>query len=1113
MKYFEKLKGILDKSWKILLIFTMVISMLALKGNNSIKDVIAYSGYPKSINVKYHGKLTYSGSTVGDFTVNGKQAFCMAHELPTPGNDTKMTAEIYDNVTIRKVLYYGWSGPKQWSGFKSRAQGVVVTSLTLSHYYYGTKERTIQKDFMDYIKNKTVPNYKVKFSTSSVNAYMSGTIQRTPSVTLNSGMTDNSVSVTLQNDVTYVDETHNKRQKGGTVKIYGKTKFHLEAPLTKNLGTWSTGNKSQGAIFAPVLSQTKIGKVQPIGYPDWAVDPMDITSLKVKWVDLGNLKLGKQEKETGKMVADTYFKVSYNSDMSNYKGIWKTGKDGYVTINNLKAGAVYVQEIKVPDHLILDKTIRKVTIEKGKTVSFTNKNNLKPTSLKLGKQELETGKMVAGALFKVSKNSDMSNYRGIYKTGSDGYVTLSNLLPGTYYIQEVGVPAHLILDKTIHKVTVTYDKPGVFIKKNNLRKGNLKLGKQDEKNRMVPNTLFKVSQKSDMSNYRGIYKTGSDGYVTLSNLLPGTYYVQEVGVPNHLILDKTIHKVVVNYDKTTTFMKTNRVKPARLDIIKTGEVLTDYKDGNFVFEEKGLPDMEVQIFAEEKIFDYMTGKTYQKGDLVKTVRTGKDGKISVNLPLGKYRIHEYKAPLGFVLSSVDQYVTLSSSSPTQTLVTASKSFYNERQKVKINAIKVDGMTQERLQNAVIGLYANEDIYNYQGKKLVDKGTLLLSKETDKNGNIVFDIDLPLVDVYLEEIQPPEGYVKIDKKYYIDIKSTDQTTQIYNFSRTIVNNPKPVEISKKAITGSEELEGAKLQIIDVLTKEVVEEWISTDKPHMTNELLVGRRYILREILSPDGYTIANDIEFTVNGDKSVQKVTMIDELTKVDISKQDATNGKELPDAKLEIIDPITNKVVREHISTNEPWIIEGLIWNKEYILRETLAPDGYETANEIRFTVGKDNKVVMKDEPLEPEELGEEPVFTNIQVNKIDSQTKELIKSKDFEFTLYSDSECTQVLKIVHADKKNGTATFKALKFGTYYIKETNAPKGYSLSDEVKKVVINEKLNGVGGTYSFEYANTLLPTKFAKTSDNTQMIPYMIITGVSGLLSVYFYRSRRKEEI
>ena len=105
----------------------------------------------------------------------------MQHEKPTPGTGTKITQEIYNNGNIQKVLDYGWAGIKQWSGFKSKAQGVVVTSLALSHYYNGTKERAIINDFMNYIESKTVPDYLVKFSTSSVNAYVSGSIQRTPS--------------------------------------------------------------------------------------------------------------------------------------------------------------------------------------------------------------------------------------------------------------------------------------------------------------------------------------------------------------------------------------------------------------------------------------------------------------------------------------------------------------------------------------------------------------------------------------------------------------------------------------------------------------------------------------------------------------------------------------------------------------------------------------------------------------------------------------------------------------------------------------------------------------------------------------------------------------------
>ena len=93
--------------------------------------------------------------------------------------------------------------------------------------------------------------------------------------------------------------------------------------------------------------------------------------------------------------------------------------------------------------------------------------------------------------------------------------------------------------------------------------------------------------------------------------------------------------------------------------------------------------------------------------------------------------------------------------------------------------------------------------------------------------------------------------------------------------------------------------------------------------------------------------------------------MQDDTTKVMISKQDITNGKELPGTTLQIIDEDGN-VVEEWVSTDEAHFIEGkLIAGKEYTLRETIAPEGYEIANEIRFTVNEDGtmtEVVMYDE-------------------------------------------------------------------------------------------------------------------------------------------------------
>ena len=97
--------------------------------------------------------------------------------------------------------------------------------------------------------------------------------------------------------------------------------------------------------------------------------------------------------------------------------------------------------------------------------------------------------------------------------------------------------------------------------------------------------------------------------------------------------------------------------------------------------------------------------------------------------------------------------------------------------------------------------------------------------------------------------------------------------------------------------------------------------------------------------------------------------MYDDTTKVHVSKRDITTNKELPGAKLQILDGDT--VVEEWVSTDEEHIVEDkLIAGKEYILREITAPEGYEVANDITFKVSEDGsvtQVIMYDEHT-PEE-------------------------------------------------------------------------------------------------------------------------------------------------
>ena len=146
--------------------------------------------------------------------------------------------------------------------------------------------------------------------------------------------------------------------------------------------------------------------------------------------------------------------------------------------------------------------------------------------------------------------------------------------------------------------------------------------------------------------------------------------------------------------------------------------------------------------------------------------------------------------------------------------------------------------------------------------------------------------------------------------------------------------------------------------------VVEEWVSSKEEHVIYGLPEGS-YTLHEELAPyeDGYVSASDVMFEVKEDGSVTKVEMKDEYSKVEISKTDLTTGKELEGAKLQIIRK-DGTVLEEWITDGKPHSVEKLPVNEELTLREITAPDGYEIAEDVTFTL-KDTmevqKVEMKD--------------------------------------------------------------------------------------------------------------------------------------------------------
>ena len=326
--------------------------------------------------------------------------------------------------------------------------------------------------------------------------------------------------------------------------------------------------------------------------------------------------------------------------------------------------------------------------------------------------------------------------------------------------------------------------------------------------------------------------------------------------------------------------------------------------------------------------------------------------IVTKLPAGSYVLHEVAAPEGYVIATdiafsidvnnvvaienVDALATDENGVPTIIMV-------DDTTKVHITKTDITGdkeLAGARLQ--VIDENGNiVDEWTSTTEAHIIEGVLIAGKEYTLH----------------EEISPDGHVVANDITFTV---SEDGSVDLV----TMKDDTTKVHISKTDITGDKELEGARLQVIDE-TGNVVDEWISTTEEHIIEgKLVAGKEYTLHEEISPDGYVVANDITFKVSEDGSVDVVVMKDETTKARISKRDITTDKELPGAKLQIIDEDGN-TVEEWTSTNEAHYIEGkLIVGKTYTLREITAPDGYEIANDIQFTVNEDGsvtEVVMHD--------------------------------------------------------------------------------------------------------------------------------------------------------
>lgn len=351
-------------------------------------------------------------------------------------------------------------------------------------------------------------------------------------------------------------------------------------------------------------------------------------------------------------------------------------------------------------------------------------------------------------------------------------------------------------------------------------------------------------------------------------------------------------------------------------------------------------------------------------------------------------------------------------------------FYNDREHARVGVYKINQETGKYLAGAVFNLYTRDDIYDVDGNKLFSAGDLIsTSPETVADGYTYFNCDIPIRgewygqsdrldastnsgNYFIRELRAPLGYYLNDAEMDVTFTYDGEVLQVLD--STCANKPTEMWVSKRDLTNDEELPGATLIIKDAKDN-IVDTWVSTDTPHRVTGLHFDEEYTLTEKRPADGYAVADDIVFRLERKadadgheldeadvyylKDKKKLWIIpwekwellddatvilrDDITRVQISKVDIATGKELPGAELVIKDKDGNTVT-QWVSEDKPHYIEKLPAG-EYALTEITAPNGYQLAESIAFTVlptGELQTVVMKDARI-PEETPHEDSPSN----------------------------------------------------------------------------------------------------------------------------------------
>ena len=826
-----------------------------------------------------------------------------------------------------------------------------------------------------------------------------------------------------------------------------------------------------------------------------------------------------------------------------------TNKNGEAVIKDLPLGKYRVKETKAPAGFVLNPDSQEVafiykdqnTPEIEEKLEFSNERQ--KVELSVEKRDAETGKALKGATFGLyNKEAISSGDKVIVKadtllqeitSNEKGKAAFTLDLPlGRYYVKELQAPAGYVSSDEILEFDATYQGQDVKTIKLKSVKKNQPTTVEVTKADITTGTELDGASMSVLDkdgNVIDSWTSVKDSPHVIKRLQVGkTYILREELAPYGYLRATDVEFTISDTAEVQKVKMEDEVPVARLLVNKKGEFLDSVSlldnakgmiEHLFNYVTGNLTDVTFNVYAAEAIraADGVSADYYAADELVGSITTDGNGIAQMdNLPLGRYYIVEKETAHGYVLDNEPRYVDLTYRDQDTPLVTYSADWQNARQRVQVEVLKKEKDSDKVLSGAIFGLYAADDIVSSKGKVLLAKDTLIELKTTDEDGKIQFVADLPVDSrYYIKELAAPDGYVTDQEPQEFTFEYQGSGTSVAEYAFTFEDEQTTVELSKADLTDKKELPGASLKVTDE-DGNTVDEWVSKEEAHIIKGLIVGKKYKMTETKPADGYVTAESIEFTVENTKEVQKHQMLDDVTKVEISKKDIADSSEVPGAKLIILDK-DGKKVESWTSTDKPHMVEKLPVGK-YTLREEQAPDGYLIAEDVKFTVkdtGKVQKVKMKD--AHP--------YGKLVIKKTDSTSKAALPGAEFELR---EKENGKVVEKLVTDK-TGTATSGKIPIATYkngkvektveyILVETKAPNGYELSNKKEEIRFEYK---DGKTKVIEIVKEIKNTKSPsgstptgnspKTGDSTNIwLPILLaVLSACGIGGVIWYKKKK----